>query len=94
MLQIYDKDNGVTCHQCRQKTLGKRTCCTSCNSLHGQLCGDCLFMRYGEHVDEVLAQEEWTCPCCNDLCNCSNHRARAGWAPTGSMYRCPLLRCC
>ncbi len=25
--------NGQTCHQCRQKTLGKRTCCSGCESL-------------------------------------------------------------
>lgn len=31
--RIYDKVAGQTCHQCRQKTMGKRTCCSKCNSL-------------------------------------------------------------
>lgn len=31
--RIYDKVNGLTCHQCRQKTLGKRTSCSGCHSL-------------------------------------------------------------
>lgn len=31
--RVYDKVNGMTCHQCRQKTLGKHTTCTCCNSL-------------------------------------------------------------
>lgn len=52
-------------------------------------CGDCLFMRYGENVDEANADPEWTCPHCRDklLCNCSQHRTRRGWPPTGSLYR-------
>jgi len=31
--RVYDKLNGMTCHQCRQKTLGKHTSCSCCNSL-------------------------------------------------------------
>lgn len=31
--RIYDSVNGKTCHQCRQKTMGKRTTCSECNSL-------------------------------------------------------------
>ena len=143
----------MTCHQCRQKTLGKHTSCSCCNSLQvtlyqmpeilqlsivvqkslvaswsscpsactgqpalffnapicrvvawkahtanavlhqcsltlqGVLCGDCLFMRYGENILEVKEKDEWTCPVCRGLCNCSNHRIRRGWAPTGSLYR-------
>ena len=34
--RVYDKVKGQTCHQCRQKTLGKRTCCSGCQSL--QVC--------------------------------------------------------
>lgn len=30
----------------RQKTMGQRTRCSSCDSLHGQFCGDCLYMRW------------------------------------------------
>lgn len=32
--RIYDKVAGQTCHQCRQKTLGLRTHCSECQSLH------------------------------------------------------------
>lgn len=110
----------MTCHQCRQKTLGKHTSCSCCNSLQacitslttskpekiaigscytcmlyneqrmpvqGVLCGDCLFMRYGENILEVDELYEWTCPVCRGLCNCSNHRIRRGWLPTGTLYR-------
>jgi hypothetical protein len=35
--RIYDKVNGMTCHQCRQKTLGRHTTCSECNSLHVRL---------------------------------------------------------
>ncbi len=52
----------------------------------GVFCGDCLFMRYGENITE-LAPGAWVCPPCRGLCNCSFHRIRAGWAPTGTLYR-------
>ena len=56
--------------------------------MQGVFCGDCLFMRYGENLDEVMAPgQEWVCPVCRDLCNCSFHRIRKGWAPTGTLYR-------
>ena len=31
--RIYDRLNGLTCHQCRQKTIGLRTKCSCCDSL-------------------------------------------------------------
>ena len=43
-------------------------------------------MRYGENVNEVNKNATWTCPHCRDLCNCSIHRNRRGWAPTGTMW--------
>jgi hypothetical protein len=86
-LRVYDPARGKTCHQCRQKTLGRRTSCAGCGSLGGQFCGDCLFMRYGENADEAAANPAWTCPPCRGLCNCSFHRSRRGWAPTGTLYR-------
>lgn len=30
--RVYDKVDGSTCHQCRQKTLGARTSCSQCHS--------------------------------------------------------------
>ncbi|KAL3700957.1 hypothetical protein R1sor_018979 [Riccia sorocarpa] len=86
-VRIYDPVQGKTCHQCRQKTMGRRTWCNSCNMLAGQFCGDCLFMRYGENVLEANANPNWACPGCRGICNCSICRMRKGWAPTGNMYR-------
>ena len=34
-----------------------------------------------------LTPADWTCPLCRDICNCSFHRSRRGWAPTGTLYR-------
>ncbi|MCO5558592.1 hypothetical protein L7F22_012177 [Adiantum nelumboides] len=88
--RIYDSVRGKTCHQCRQKTLGLRTSCSRCNSLRGQFCGDCLFMRYGENIIEANNNKEWVCPVCRGMRNCSFCRLKKGWAPTGSMYRLAL----
>lgn len=42
-----------------------------------------------ENGNENEQQQDfgWACPPCRGLCNCSFHRARRGWAPTGSLYR-------
>ena len=32
--RVYDKVSGMTCHQCRQKTLGRHTSCSECQTLH------------------------------------------------------------
>ncbi|GAU47354.1 hypothetical protein TSUD_190200, partial [Trifolium subterraneum] len=70
-----------------QKTLGYRTRCCECNMVQGQFCGDCLYMRYGEHVLEALADPTWKCPVCRGICNCSLCRQAKGWAPTGALYK-------
>ncbi|OWM66296.1 hypothetical protein CDL15_Pgr013513 [Punica granatum] len=85
--RIYDPVKGKTCHQCRQKTLGHRTQCCKCNMVQGQFCGDCLKMRYGEHVLEALENPNWICPVCRGICNCSLCRQAKGWAPTGPLHR-------
>ncbi|CAH9119683.1 unnamed protein product [Cuscuta europaea] len=85
--RIYDPVEGITCHQCRQKTLGLRTHCSKCNMLHGQFCGDCLYMRYGEHVVEANENVNWICPVCRGICNCSFCRQAKGFPPTGTLYR-------
>ncbi|XP_024521199.1 cell division cycle-associated 7-like protein [Selaginella moellendorffii] len=84
--RIYDNENTNTCHQCRQKTKGPRSYCKVCKTRY-QFCGDCLYKRYGENVNEVLGDENWKCPVCRDICNCSRCRRRKGWAPTGLMAR-------
>ncbi|XP_008790296.1 cell division cycle-associated 7-like protein [Phoenix dactylifera] len=85
--RIYDQIKGKTCHQCRQKTLGYRTHCSKCKLVQGQFCGDCLYMRYGEHVLEVNKNPKWLCPVCRGICNCSLCRIKKGWAPTGPLYK-------
>ncbi|GAB2279691.1 hypothetical protein Dimus_014333 [Dionaea muscipula] len=85
--RIYDPVRGKTCHQCRQKTLGLRTHCSKCQMVQGQFCGDCLYMRYGEHVLEANENPDWVCPVCRGICNCSLCRQAKGWPPTGPLYR-------
>lgn len=36
--RVYDKVNGETCHQCRQKTVCKHTHCSQCSSLRVRSC--------------------------------------------------------
>jgi hypothetical protein len=89
--RIYDPVNGLCCHQCRQKTKGRRTSCSGCNMMRGVYCFDCLYMRQGEHGEEVAESgDAWRCPSCRDICNCSFCRTRKGFPPTGSMYRSAL----
>lgn len=85
--RIYDQFLGKSCHQCRQKTLGRRTKCSCCMSISGQFCGDCLYMRYGENIIEVNENLDWICPVCRGICNCNRCRRRNGWPPTGAIYK-------
>ncbi|XP_063040920.1 cell division cycle-associated protein 7 isoform X2 [Engraulis encrasicolus] len=85
--KILDKENGSTCHQCRQKTLDTKTACRSdrCAGVKGQFCGPCLRNRYGEDVRQALLDPEWECPICRGLCNCSICRKREGRCATGNL---------
>ncbi|CAN1278325.1 Cell division cycle-associated 7-like protein [Linum perenne] len=85
--RLLDPVEGQTCHQCRQKALGLHTRCCKCELVQGQLCGDCLYMRYGENVIEVNQNPDWICPVCRGICNCSLCRKGKGWLPTGNLYR-------
>ncbi|KAL1833733.1 hypothetical protein ACET3Z_003384 [Daucus carota] len=84
--RIYDQYEGKHCHQCRQATVGRHTMCSKCKTVEGQLCGDCLFTRYGENVVEANENSSWTCPVCRGICNCSRCRRAKGWVPTGDIY--------
>ncbi|XP_054618808.1 cell division cycle-associated 7-like protein [Dunckerocampus dactyliophorus] len=83
--KIWDKENGSSCHQCRQKTLDTKTVCRSgfCSAGKGQFCGPCLKNRYGEDVRTVLLDPTWSCPICRGVCNCSLCRKKEGRCPTG-----------
>ncbi|KAL3640445.1 hypothetical protein CASFOL_015413 [Castilleja foliolosa] len=84
--RIYDPVNGKTCHQCRQKTRDFVAACTisknnkACTMM---FCHKCLENRYGEKAEEVSALEEWTCPRCRGICNCSICMKKRGHQPTG-----------
>ena len=83
----------TTCHFCRQKTTDAKTTC-QCGFWsrappggrgRGVWCGWCLEMRMGENLEEALADSEWRCPVCRDICNCSGAnclRAQRNLFPT------------
>ncbi|ETE68373.1 Cell division cycle-associated protein 7, partial [Ophiophagus hannah] len=75
--KVYNRATGSTCHQCRQKTTDTKTNCRNpeCLGVRGQFCGPCLRNRYGE--------ENWYCPPCRGICNCSFCRQREGRCATG-----------
>uniref|UniRef100_A0A667Y731 Cell division cycle associated 7 like n=1 Tax=Myripristis murdjan TaxID=586833 RepID=A0A667Y731_9TELE len=85
--KIWDKENGSSCHQCRQKTLDTKTVCRSgfCVGVKGQFCGPCLKNRYGEDVRTVLLDPTWSCPICRGVCNCSLCRKKEGRCATGTL---------
>ncbi|GAA6078077.1 cell division cycle-associated 7-like protein [Tachysurus ichikawai] len=85
--KILDKENGSTCHQCRQKTLDTKTECRNlyCQGVKGQFCGPCLRNRYGEDVRTALLDPTWECPLCRGICNCSLCRKRDGRCATGAL---------
>ncbi|KAI3451749.1 hypothetical protein Pfo_008414 [Paulownia fortunei] len=84
--RIYDSANGKTCHQCRQKTRDFAAACKNQRNNKPcpiKLCHKCLLNRYGEKAEEVVACEEWSCPKCRGICNCSVCMKRRGHQPTG-----------
>ena len=83
----------TSCHFCRQKTADVKTTCQCARWKktppggrgRGAWCGWCLEMRMGENIEEALADDEWRCPVCRDICNCSGAnclRAKRGLFPT------------
>nr|VDD63685.1 unnamed protein product [Brassica oleracea] len=84
--RIYDSSNGRCCHQCRQKTMDF---VASCKAMKKEkqcpisYCHKCLLNRYGEKAEEVGALDDWRCPKCRGICNCSFCRKKRGQSPTG-----------
>ncbi|XP_020251945.1 uncharacterized protein LOC109829199 isoform X2 [Asparagus officinalis] len=84
--RICDSENGKTCHQCRQKM---RDFAASCKRLKKdklctlRFCRKCLLNRYGENAEEVGKLENWICPKCRGVCNCSFCMKKKGLQPTG-----------
>ncbi|XP_055013042.1 cell division cycle-associated 7-like protein isoform X2 [Boleophthalmus pectinirostris] len=87
--KIWDKENGSSCHQCRQKTLDTKSVCRSgfCSGVKGQFCGPCLKNRYGEDVRTALLDPTWSCPICRGMCNCSLCRKKEGRCATGILVQ-------
>ncbi|XP_044748178.1 cell division cycle-associated 7-like protein [Coccinella septempunctata] len=83
--KVYDKINGSSCHQCRQKTLDTKTICRNldCFGVRGQFCGPCAKNRYGVDIADALLDPYWSCFVCQGICNCSFCRSRQGKRPTG-----------
>uniref|UniRef100_A0A6N2L3E5 Zinc-finger domain-containing protein n=1 Tax=Salix viminalis TaxID=40686 RepID=A0A6N2L3E5_SALVM len=84
--RIHDSQNGKNCHQCRQKTLDFAAVCTTQkgNKLCTlKFCHKCLLNRYGEKAEEVALLDNWQCPKCRGICNCSFCMKRRGHKPTG-----------
>ncbi|GKV25085.1 hypothetical protein SLEP1_g34580 [Rubroshorea leprosula] len=84
--RIYDSKNGKTCHQCRQKTIDFVASCKKKNgekqcTIH--FCHKCLLNRYGEKAEEVALLDDWLCPRCRGICNCSFCMKKRGQQPTG-----------
>ncbi|XP_052197579.1 uncharacterized protein LOC127804687 isoform X3 [Diospyros lotus] len=84
--RVYDSDKGRTCHQCRQKTLDFVAACKNqkknkpCTIM---FCHKCLFNRYGEKAEKMADLEDWICPKCRGICNCSLCMKKRGHRPTG-----------
>ncbi|CAJ2662077.1 unnamed protein product [Trifolium pratense] len=84
--RIYDSENGKSCHQCRQKTRDFSAGCK--NPKNGKpclirFCHKCLLNRYGEKAEEVDLLNDWNCPKCKGICNCSLCMKKRGQQPTG-----------
>ncbi|KAJ8434300.1 hypothetical protein Cgig2_009275 [Carnegiea gigantea] len=72
--RIYDSQNGKTCHQCRQKTMDFTAACKNMKldkQCTIKFCHKCLLNRYGEKAEEMEALDDWKCPKCRGICNCS-----------------------
>ncbi|KAJ7975716.1 Zinc-finger domain of monoamine-oxidase A repressor R1 protein [Quillaja saponaria] len=88
--RIYDSVNGKTCHQCRQKTMDFVASCKNqkldkpCTI---KFCHKCLMNRYGEKADTVDLVNDWKCPKCRGICNCSFCMKKRGYKPTGQLVR-------
>ncbi|KAM4114633.1 hypothetical protein ACJW30_04G083400 [Castanea mollissima] len=51
----------------------------SCHQDQGQWC------RYGEKAEEMAVLDDWMCPKCRGICNCSFCMKKRGYHPTGSL---------
>jgi hypothetical protein len=76
----HDREQGTSCHFCRQKTNAYKGSCTSCSAM---FCAPCLWLRHGLHAEAVNALGDWRCAKCRGVCTCSICRRKVGKVPTG-----------
>ncbi|XP_010263034.1 PREDICTED: uncharacterized protein LOC104601411 isoform X2 [Nelumbo nucifera] len=84
--RLYDSENGKSCHQCRQKTMDFVASCKNKRENKPctiKFCHKCLLNRYGEKAEEMEVLDEWKCPKCRGICNCSFCMKKRGHQPTG-----------
>mmetsp|Transcript_4031 Transcript_4031/g.15175 ORF Transcript_4031/g.15175 Transcript_4031/m.15175 type:complete len:654 (-) Transcript_4031:955-2916(-) len=73
---------GITCHQCKQKSINIKVTCKHCpRNLKTSYCRACLKNRYGEDMDTVKEDPSWRCPLCRSICNCASCRRKANRTP-------------
>ncbi|TXG57823.1 hypothetical protein EZV62_015652 [Acer yangbiense] len=76
------------CPGCRQKTTAFSA---TCKNLKGNkqctinFCHKCLLNRYGEKAEDVALLDDWNCPKCRGICNCSQCMKKRGHKPTGQL---------
>ncbi|XP_071712861.1 uncharacterized protein [Rutidosis leptorrhynchoides] len=85
------KLSGTTCHHCRQHkaSVMYASCKNHARSKPCPLkyCSICLLNRYGENTEDVMLLNEWSCPRCRGVCNCSICMKKRGQKPTGNVVK-------
>ncbi|OEL31460.1 hypothetical protein BAE44_0007520 [Dichanthelium oligosanthes] len=80
---------GTTCHQCHQQSNNFAGACKTYRKKGRKgpcplrYCRRCLLNRYGEA--EEAERDDWICPMCRGICNCSCCRSNNGEMPTGAL---------
>ncbi|GJR61085.1 zinc-finger domain of monoamine-oxidase A repressor R1 [Tanacetum coccineum] len=72
-------NNGVPCHQVEYASCKNQTKTKPCLLKY---CGPCLLNRYGEKAEDVTLLDQWDCPRCRGVCNCSTCMKKQGHQPT------------
>ena len=90
--RVYDSQNGVTCHWCRQKTVEDHVHCGLCSIF---FCGGCLRNRHGELIDlEMETGRNWICPRCRGGCGPGcNHWYFLLIPSTYTLNHCMVMDC-
>ncbi|KAJ0267265.1 WHIM1 domain-containing protein [Hirschfeldia incana] len=76
------------CHQCRQRRSDAAGTCVAKEGTRTcglKFCHACLLSRYGEIGEEVSLNDNWVCPKCRKICNCSRCMLNRGEKPTGML---------